>query len=235
MDQTASLSLDGPPPLEAALPEARGDALPIAPETANQLTHACGLVLSAWGATYMMGSVAGEFASPRFFACLVYVASLVAIYAASTLSHSFTEPGKRELYRMLDQICIFLSMPAHFMLFSLVHLQHGAWPWLTAAMWVFAATGVALRVRSGTASVATALYLLVGWVPVLALGAMYEAGGAAGLGLILAGALAYTGGTWFLSNDHRHPYLHAVWHVCTIVGSTFHFLFLQWYVAEWVA
>ena len=52
-----------------------------------------------------------------------------------------------------------------------------------------------------------------------------------GLGLVVAGGLAYTGGTWFLVNDYRRTYYHAVWHLCTIAGSTLHFLYVLLYVA----
>lgn len=203
----------------------------IVPERANQLTHGLGLALSVAGAGVLL-TVAWNGGDPlRIAGCMVYALALVATYAASTLSHSFEDLRRRNFYRMLDQMCIFLLVVGTYTPFGLVHLRQGAWWLLLAAMWLCALLGILVRIRRGSESVAVPFFLVMGWMPIIGLWRVHEVAPASGLALVLAGALAYTGGTWFLANDHRRPYFHPVWHVCTIAGSACHYLFLLRYVA----
>ena len=64
---------------------------------------------------------------------------------------------------------------------------------------------------------------------------MAAVAGTNGLMLIVAGGAAYMAGIWFLVNDNRSPYYHAVWHLFVIAGSTFHYIFVLRYVAMWQA
>jgi hemolysin III len=227
------------PNASQALPRPMGDApvgsggFRITPETANQITHALGFGLSLIGAWVMLSTVWPQPGGVRFFGCAVYVASLVALYGASTLSHSFEDPRRRSFFRLIDQLCILLLVAGTYTPFGLVHGVPGRSHSILAAMWVLALGGIASRVRKGDGSMAIVFCVMIGWLPVLSLGRIYDVSGLEGLLLVVGGGVAYTGGTLFLINDARRPYLHAAWHLCTILGSALHFLFLQWYVAEW--
>ena len=74
-------------------------------------------------------------------------------------------------------------------------------------------------------------FLLLAWLPVMTMGYILMVGSWTGLAIVLGGGLCYTGGLWFLINDDKHPYFHAVWHMSTITGAALHFLFTFWYVA----
>lgn len=211
----------------------RPDGLPLISETANQWTHAAGFLLSVVAAAVMLQTVARQPDVARATGCLIYVLSLMSVYAASTLSHSVREPRRLQFFQMLDQVCIFLLTAGSFTPFGLVHLREGAWQLILVGMWILCLTGILIRVLRGPGSVAFRFFAAIGWLPALALGHVYDLSGLTGLALVIAGGVAYTGGLWFLVNDHRHRYMHAAWHVCTIAGSACHFLFLQWYVAEW--
>ncbi len=206
---------------------------PTAEEAANQITHAVGFVASLAGAWLLYNHLQDCSDARQLVGCSIYGSTLVAVFAASTLSHSFRHPLWRDFFRMLDQICIFLVIVGSFTPFALVHLRGGFWWALLAAMWLFAVVGIVLRVKSNNRSLSTLCYLPLGWLPVLTIGRMASVGGSQGLALILAGGLAYTFGVWFLVNDERRPYFHTVWHVLVIVGSTFHYVFMLRYVAMW--
>ncbi|MFV0443155.1 MAG: PAQR family membrane homeostasis protein TrhA [Planctomycetaceae bacterium] len=227
LEPTASILLDQPlsdSPREQPLLDA---------ESANQLTHGLGFLLSLVAAGVMIQAVSQQADVWQVVSCLIYVASLVALYAASTLSHSFTDPARRAFYRTLDQVCIFLLLAGSYTPFGITHLRSGPWGLILVVMWLLVAIGIWLRVTRGDGAVPFVFFAMIGWLPGLALGHIYSLSGLHGLGLVLSGGLAYTVGLWFLTNDHRHRYLHAVWHLFTIAGSACHFLFLQWYVAEW--
>jgi hemolysin III len=219
--------------IATALPAGDGapHAVRVRPETANQWTHAGGFVLSLVAAGFLLPTAFASGDSLRFLGCAVYAVTLVGLYAASTLSHSFDDPARRNYYRMLDQICIFLLMVGSYTPFGLVYALDGGWWLVLAAMWTVAVLGIVKRLRSGTESVPIRYFLALGWLPVPVIWRIFEVGQLPGLGLVVAGGLAYTGGTWFLANDHRRPYYHAVWHLCTITGSALHFFYVLQYVA----
>ena len=54
------------------------------------------------------------------------------------------------------------------------------------------------------------------------------AGAVAGLLLILAGGIAYSGGLAFFA-AHRIRYNHFIWHLFVMAGTTFHYLAVLWY------
>ena len=202
------------------------------PERANQWTHALGLILSLVGAVVMLGAVWTTPDAWRLWGCAVYVGAMVALYTASTLSHSFEIGPHREFYRMLDQVCIFVFMAACFTPFALAHLRSAFGVTLLVLMWALALAGVVVRVRSRSETLPIALFIPLGWLPVLAITRIYEVGNWPGLLLVLAGGLSYTGGFWFLANDHKRGWYHPAWHVSTIAGTAFHYLFLLEFVAR---
>lgn len=202
-------------------------------ETANQLTHGLGLLLSIGGAFFLAQTVRGEEDVWKIAGCDVYGFCLVSLYAASTLSHSFQRPALREFFRMLDQVFIFLMIVGTFTPFAFVHLRQDYWWALLAAMWILALIGIAARVMRRDRTVSILCYMVLGWMPIIAIERIAEIGRFSGLALVLAGGLSYTVGTLFLARDDKHRYFHAVWHLFVIVGSICHFLFLLNCVALW--
>lgn len=199
-------------------------------ESANQITHALGLALSLLGAAVLISTVVTTGDPYRIAGCTVYALSLVALYAASTLSHSFADEGRRKFFRMLDQVCIFLLVVGTYTPFGLVHARHGAWNLILIGMWLYALVGIGIRVSRPAETLRPQFFLMMGWLSIPFMFRAYAVSDAAGLSLIVAGAMAYTGGVWFLVNDDKHPLYHAVWHLCTITGSLLHFLYVLNYV-----
>ena len=64
-----------------------------ADELVNAATHAIGCLLAIFGAVVIAGSVIRSGNLPSIIGCAVYLASLVAVYAMSTLSHSVRSPN----------------------------------------------------------------------------------------------------------------------------------------------
>jgi len=202
------------------------------PEKANQWTHALGLILSLVAGVVMIGTVWATPDAGRLWGCTIYVCAMIALYAASTLSHSFAVGPYREFYRMLDQVCIFVFMAACFTPFALTHLRSVYGYGVLIAMWGLAIMGVVVRMRSRSQTFPIALFLPLGWLPALTITRIFEVGSWPGLLLVLAGAASYTGGFWFLANDHRRSWYHPAWHLSTVAGTGFHYLFLLEFVAR---
>ncbi len=214
-----------------SLSEAGAQSLDLSEETANQLTHGAGLLLSIVGAAILVNSARQHSDPLQFIGCCVYAGSLVALYAASTLSHSFHRPPMRTFFRMLDQVCIFLLITGTFTAFALSYFRHG-WLWgLTLVMWGLTCVGIFFKVcfrRSRNVSVGA--YLLLAWIPVVALHEFVHMMPAPALLLIFLGGMLYMLGTLFLMLDEKYSYFHAVWHVLVVSASICHYCAVILYV-----
>jgi hemolysin III len=199
-------------------------------ETANVATHAAGLVASIVGVVVLvyLGVARGEIL--HVASAGLYGATLVALYAASTLYHAFREPGVKRVLRVLDHCAIYLLIAGTYTPFVLVGLG-GGWGWaLFCVVWAMAAAGIVFKVfATGRFAVAsTAAYVAMGWLGVVAIGPLVRSLPGAALAWLLAGGVAYTAGTFFY---HRKiPYSHALWHVFVLAGSVCHFVAIGLYV-----
>jgi hemolysin III len=214
------------------LARARAEALLIAEETANQLTHGLGLLLSIVGAVALVtAATRAPIDSLQIGGCCIYAASLVALYAASTLSHSFQSQQMRQFFRMLDQVCIFLLIAGTFTPFALSYFREG-WLWgLTLTMWALTCVGILFKVCfRRLRNVGTGVYVLLGWIPIVAARDLAGLMPAGAMALIVAGGLFYTAGTWFLSHDDKAPYYHAVWHLFVVGASVCHYVAVMLYL-----
>ena len=199
--------------------------LPRADEIANRLTHGIGLALSIVGTAVLVYLTADHGDWLQMVGVCVYGATLVALYAASTLSHSFDErPQVRHFFRTADQVCIFLLIAGTFTPISLTYLRDGWWWALFVAIWALAGVGIFVKIFfTRLHNVSTSAYVLLGWLPVIAVKEIVQLMPGAALMWLVVGGLFYTLGTLFLANDCRVPFFHAIWHLCVIAGSACHY------------
>ncbi len=207
-------------------------------EYANLITHGLGLLLSLAATAVLMTLAIQEYRAnnreaTNIVTCGIYCTSLVGLYAASTLSHAFYDLAWRRFYRALDQACIFLLIAGSFTPVGVAYLSQGWWRLLTAAMWVTAFFGVGLVIRMGNlTTTAKALYGVLGWLPIIAVKALFDAAPFDLLAWMVAGGLFYSVGTLFLSYDGRVRYFHALWHAFVIAGSTCHYIAILMFVVR---
>jgi len=95
-------------------------------EFINSVTHGFGLVLAVLGGLVMIWSVLRHGDGWRITGCAIYAASLVAVYGASTLSHSVTDVRRKIFYRRLDQGCIYFLIVATYTPFGLAYWRTDA-------------------------------------------------------------------------------------------------------------
>jgi hemolysin III len=202
-------------------------------EFVNALTHGFGLALSLCGASVMVANVLNHGDAWRVVGCSIYLASLVAVYAMSTLSHTFTKPELRSLFRRLDQGFIYLLIVATYTPFSLAYLR--SWPWwmLLGVMWAIALWGFASKVLFAHRVEAVRVWpcVVLGWLPVIAAPSLMHLIPTTVLWWMLAGGLFYSLGTLFLIFDNKIRFFHAVWHLFVIAGSACHFLAILVFIA----
>lgn len=197
-----------------------------AEEKFNTATHALGLLLSLIGVPALISKVVRHGDVWQVVGCGVYGTALVAVYAASTMSHAFRQPRVRHMFRTLDQAFIFLLIAGTFTPLSLSYLRGGAWWFLFGLVWGIALFGFLSKAAFGHQidAVSTVLHVTLGWLPVAAVKPMIGLVPGGLLWWMFYGGICYTVGTFFLRRDERVPYFHAIWHLLVIAGSAFHFL-----------
>jgi hemolysin III len=97
---------------------------------------------------------------------------------------------------------------------------------LLGAMWVVALVGFAAKVffAHRVEAVSITSYVLLGWMPIIAVPALWRSAPTGAIASMIAGGLCYTIGTLFLVYDERVRHFHAAWHLFVIAGSACHFL-----------
>jgi len=194
-------------------------------EIANAVTHGLGAVLSIVAFTVLVVFAARSGDTLKLVSAIIYGTTLVLLYTASTLYHSFPWPRVKHIFKILDHAGIYLLIAGTYTPFTLVTLAgEGGWR-LFALVWTLAIAGIAVEAvwvnRPGWLS--ALIYLGMGWLAVLMMGPLRENLESVGLWLLVAGGLAYTLGTVFYITK-RVPYMHAVWHVFVLAGSACHVL-----------
>ena len=199
-------------------------ALSPSEELANSITHALGLVLSIAGTAVLLDRAIRYGDALQVVGVSVYGATLVALYAASTLSHSFERPRIRHFFRTVDQVCIFLLIAGTFTPIALTYFRGGWWWALFLTVWGLALCGIFFKLFfTRLHNVSISAYVLLGWLPVVAIKPIVQIVPSAVLWWILAGGILYTIGTLFLLKDDRVPYFHSAWHVFVIAASACHY------------
>jgi hemolysin III len=236
--QFPPLNLAAPAMSSRSQPAIRTVAGPLmgSEELANALTHGFGLALSVTGAAIMAVVLLSHGDAWRTIGCSVYLASLVAVYATSTLSHGCTAPRWRSFFRSLDQGFIYFLIAATYTPISLTYLRTGVWWLLLGAVWAVALYGFASKVffAHRVEAVSVWPYVLLGWLPAISAPTLLIIvdGARAGLWWMLIGGLCYTFGALFLICDHKVRHFHAIWHLFVIAGSTCHFLAILLFIAN---
>lgn len=189
-------------------------------ELANAITHGVGAVLAIAGFAFLMVVAEGFLA----LSLGVYGTTLVLLYLASTLYHSLVFTRARRLFRKFDHMAIFLLIAGTYTPFCLTVLQGWLGWTLLIAVWVFAITGVVLKsLFTGRFEwLSVSMYVLTGWMVVLAIKPIYTFLSAEGFVLLVCGGLCYTIGTVFYVKS-KIPYFHSIWHLWVLAGSVLHY------------
>jgi hemolysin III len=200
-------------------------------ELANSLTHGLGLVLSIAGfvALFVLAILRGS--ALQIVSCSVYGATLVCLYAASTVYHSVRSRRLKRILKIIDHSSIYLLIAGTYTPFTLIILR-GGWGWtLFGLVWGLSLFGILFKVWfvDHFKIVSTAVYIIMGWLVVIAFKPLLAMVPGGAIAWLLAGGLSYTVGVVFFA-WRKLPYNHAIWHVFVLVGSVCHYFAVLLYV-----
>jgi hemolysin III len=199
------------------------------------LSHGIGVLLSLAGLVALLILARGE--AWRTVALSIYGASLILLYVASTLYHTFCiTPQHGSWLARFDYSAIYLLIAGSYTPVCLVTLR-GAWGWsLLAVVWTLAIAGVvtSLAWKDKPPWLRITAYILMGWLIVLALAPLRASWPPEAFVWLLIGGLAYSVGVVVLATDKPHLWpgkfsAHDLWHLFVLGGSACHFiLMLKW-------
>lgn len=201
-------------------------------ERFNSISHLVGAALAVAG-TAVLVVLAARLGDPwKIVGFSIYGAMLVALYVASTAYHSVRGRAK-EILQKVDHCSIYLLIAGSYTPFALVSLR-GAWGWsLLGVVWGLALLGIAQEIwlAKGARVLSLVIYVLMGWLALVAVVPLWEALTPAGFGWLLAGGACYTLGIVFYATDHKVRHGHGLWHLFVLGGSICHFITVLLYVA----
>lgn len=204
-----------------------------AEEIANSLSHGLGLLIALAAAPALIVVTANQGNTTNIVGASIFAVTMVMLYLSSTVYHATPPSRAKRLYAKLDHSAIYLFIAGTYTPFALGALG-GPWGWtLFGLVWGLAAIGLTLKAfdRLSQPLLSTGLYLVMGWVVVIAAEPLFERVSTAGVAWLLAGGIAYTAGVAFYLTDARLKFGHFVWHLFVLTGTTCHFFAVLWYAA----
>ena len=201
-------------------------------ERFNGYSHLIGALLALGGAVVLVVLAALKADAWKIVSFAIYGATLVLLYGFSTAYHS-TRGKLKDFFQKLDHNAIYLLIAGTYTPFTLVSLR-GPWGWaLFGIVWGLALFGIAQEFWPGKRSrkLSLAIYILMGWVVLVAVIPLIAALTPAGFVWLAAGGLIYTAGIYFYVNDEKYPHWHGIWHLFVIAGSAAHYFAILLYVS----
>ena len=215
----------------------RDGSVHVTDERINTITHLAASVfaLAGGGLLVVQAVTAGDVW--KMVGLGVYAASVLLLFVASTLHHGIDRgPRVNGVLRTLDYASVFVLIAGTTTPMVLV-LFRNAYGWaVLGAVWVVAAVGIALRsaLRELPKYVTNTLYITMGWMPVLLVGAGVTLPVGAYV-LLAAGGLVYCVGFVVFVVERPNPLpgvlgFHEIWHVLVVLAAVLHYLLMYRYV-----
>ena len=200
-------------------------------EKINIGSHAIGFILSmvAFGFLVTYASLYGTVWHIVSFG--IFGASLMILFAASTIYHSAKEPALRSRLRVFDHAAIYVLIAGTYTPITLIALG-GFIGWLFFGItWGLALIGISLKIffTGRYKLLSTLMYISMGWIIIFAIKPLMNSLPSEGLFWLVAGGVAYTVGA-ALYSIKKIKFNHAIFHIFVLLGSASHFAMVFFYV-----
>jgi hemolysin III len=194
-----------------------------AEEIANSVSHGTALLAAIVAVPFLM-STARSSGIAQVIGAAVFAVTMVSLYATSTLYHALPAGRTKILLLKLDHCAICFFIAGSYTPFALGAASDSRGWTLFGLIWSAAIAAAALKALDHLSHrwISTGLYLVMGWLVLIAAMPLIDRVPVLTADLLLAGGVAYTVGVVFFVLDHRLRYSHAVWHFFVAAGSGCH-------------
>lgn len=203
-------------------------------ERFNAYSHLTGFILSIIGTVFLLIKSVLYGDAYRIVSSAIYGGSLIFLYGISTLYHSIRSHHAKAVLQKFDHCAIYLLIAGSYTPFTLTTLN-GGWGWsLFGISWGLAIFGIIQEVtigrKSETRILSLILYLLMGWLIIVAIYPLINHMSAPGLFWLISGGLAYSIGIYWFINDEKIRHGHGIWHIFVMLGSLAQFICVYAYI-----
>lgn len=171
---------------------------------------------------------------------IIYIASMVMLYAASSTYHFFDISEKaNKVLKKIDHMMICVLIAGTYTPYCLLVIKGTFGIVVLTIIWSFALIGIIIKAFWVMCPkwFSSILYIGMGWTCLIALPRLWTGLGPAAFGWLLAGGIVYTiGGViyalkipWF-DNKFKNFGLHEIFHLFVMGGSICHYISLYVYV-----
>ncbi len=206
-------------------------------EPFSGISHLAGAILSLMGMIALLVAAHGK--PMHVLSFIIYGLSLVILYTGSALYHSlYCSPKHMDHLQRFDHSAIYLLIAGTYAPVCLVLLK-GSFGWsILAIQYVLTITGIlcGLFIKNLPHWPRVVLYILMGWLALVALPALHSILPLAGLAWLIGGGLVYSIGVIFYATNRPRLWpgkfgAHDLWHVFVLAGSACHYILVYFFIA----
>jgi hemolysin III len=193
-------------------------------ELANSLSHGAALLGALAAVPFLLGAANPAGQAPRTGA-IIFALTMVLLYFTSTVYHALPDGRGKNFFLKLDHGAIFFFIAGSYTPFALA-TPNATPDWITLGLvWLLAVLGAALKISNKLSApwLSTSLYLLMGWLVLVAAIPVVQHVSSDVMNLLLLGGAAYSVGVIFFALDVKVKYAHTVWHALVATGTACHF------------
>lgn len=203
-------------------------------ERFNSISHLIGAVLALVGFGALLTVALQHQNIWMLIGYTVFGSTLVLLYTASTLYHSFHPPELKRIFQKLDHASIYLLIAGTYTPYTLISLRDTSGPYILMIVWSLAIIGILLDTLSAKRreAVQIGIYLIMGWLAIIEYDQILIKIPFPGVVWLTIGGVAYTLGIIFylLSHHQLMKHSHGIWHVFVLTASICHFISIIGYV-----
>jgi hemolysin III len=191
---------------------------------ADLIVHIVALAFALFGGGVALGLAVSHGLVGRIAAITIYALGMIAMLAFS-LAYNFAQPNWQPFLRRLDHAGIFLMIAASYTPFTTQALQGGWALWMSVSVWSLAALGILAKLFLPGLGKGywVFLYLILGWLVVIAIKPMVREVPAPAMILLALGGVAYSVGTIFYAMK-KLKFRRAIWHGHVLTGAVLHYV-----------
>lgn len=203
-------------------------------ERFNSISHLVGAVLALMGLGALLTVAIQHQNIWMLISYTVFGLTLVLLYTASTLYHSFHPPELKQIFKKLDYASIYLLIAGTYTPYTLLPLRDSGGPFILLVVWSLAIVGILTDIFSSHRRelLQIGIYLVMGWFAVTEYDQVLAKIPTPGVVWLTIGGVGYTLGIIFYILDHHKKLTHAhgIWHLFVLMASICHFISIIGYV-----
>lgn len=202
------------------------------------LTHFIGIIFAVVALILLLERPFLTQKTAHIISFSIFGGAMILLYTFSTLYHWLPLSGKHlETFRKIDHIMIFVFISATYTPVCVITLR-GTWGTsILASVWALTILGLFLKIfwLNAPRILYTGIYLLMGWIIIVALWPLAHLMDPRGLFWMALGGLFYTIGAviYALKKPNLWPRVfgfHEIFHIFILLGSFSHFWMIYRYV-----